>query len=209
MAPIAGRPFLEYLLDRLVEAGYRHVVLATGHLSELIVAHFGSCYRSLALTYSHERTPLGTGGAVLQALRSLPEAPALVLNGDSWLDMDLSAFDAWCEARPQTDAMVLREVPDVSRYGSVRLDGERVTAFGEKAGAGPGLINAGIYRLRLSTFAGFDLPAAFSIENDFFHLHIKRLGMRGFVTDGRFIDIGVPEDFDRAQTDLPRWAQCR
>jgi D-glycero-D-manno-heptose 1,7-bisphosphate phosphatase len=208
MAPVAGRPFLEYLLDRLADAGCHHVVLATGHMADVIQGHFGPRYQGMAIAYSHEAAPLGTGGAVVQAQRALPQEvdePTLVLNGDSWLDVDLAAFAAWAAAVPDTDAMVLRALPDVARYGSVRLDGEMVVAFGEKAGSGPGLINAGIYRLRRATFSGYALPQAFSIENDFFAPHIAELGMRGQVCHGEFIDIGLPEDFDRAQTDLPRW----
>ena len=206
MAPVAGRPFLEYLLDRLADAGCQRVVLATGHLSERIEAHFGCRYRELDIAYSHEHTPLGTGGAIVQALHALPAEPTLALNGDSWLQLNLADFTAWCLKQPGSDAMVLRALPDVSRYGSVRLDGERVVAFGEKAGSGPGLINAGIYRLRRSSFDGYGLPATFSIENDFFAPHAARLGLRGYVSHGHFIDIGLPEDYDRAQTELPLWA---
>ena len=205
MAPVAGRPFLEYLLDRLADAGCQRVVLATGHLSERIEAHFGRRYRELDIAYSHEHTPLGTGGAIVQALHALPAEPTLALNGDSWLELDLADFERWCIHQPEADAMVLRALPDVSRYGSVRLDGERVMAFGEKAGSGPGVINAGIYWLRRRSFAGLDLPTAFSIENDYFAPHVTQLGWRGYVSHGHFIDIGLPEDYDRAQTELPRW----
>ncbi len=207
MAPIAGRPFLEYLLDRLARFGGGRVVLATGHLSEAIVAHFGARYRGLDLQYSHEATPLGTGGAIVQALGLLPPEPTLVLNGDTWQDVDLQDFVRWCEANAAPDAMVLRRVPNAGRYGSVRLDaGGRVVAFAEKDAEGPGLVNAGIYRFRRATFEGQGLPAAFSVENDFLRPRVAALDVRGYVTEGRFIDIGIPEDFDRAQVELPRWA---
>lgn len=205
MAPVAGRPFLEYLLDRLDKGGCSKVVLATGHLSQVIEDHFGDRYRGLAIEYSREASPLGTGGAIVQALRLLPAQPALVLNGDTWLDLDPAAFVAWCEARPGCDAIVLRSLPDASRYGSVELAGERILRFGEKAAEGPGLINAGVYWLHLQSFQGFDLPTAFSIETDFFQPHVTELDLRGFVMDGNFIDIGVPQDYDRAQVELPRW----
>jgi D-glycero-alpha-D-manno-heptose 1-phosphate guanylyltransferase len=193
-------------MDRLHAAGCGRVALATGHLSQAIEGHFGTNYRGMPISYSIERTPLGTGGAIVQALYALPLAPTLVLNGDTWLDVDLARFDAWCELRADAGALVLRTVPDVSRYGRVRVDGEKVVAFGEKGSVAPGLINAGIYRLRLGDFERFNLPAAFSVENDFFQPHCGALDLRGFVTEGRFIDIGVPEDYDRAQTELPIWA---
>lgn len=205
LAPVAGRPFLEYLLDGLSASGCQRVVLATGHLSEMIESRFGSRHAGLALEYSREETPLGTGGAVVRALQALPDEPTLVMNGDTWVGLDLARFEAWCAARPEADAIVLRRVDDASRYGTVRLEGDRITEFGGKSQAGPALINAGLYRVRRGTFAPFGLPPAFSIENDFFKPFAPTLGLRGFVTEGEFIDIGVPDDYDRAQVELPRW----
>jgi D-glycero-alpha-D-manno-heptose 1-phosphate guanylyltransferase len=204
MAPIQGRPFLEFLLDRLVRAGCARVVLATGYLSEVIEQHFGSQYRGMQVAYSHEASPLGTGGAVLQALRQITAEPTLVMNGDTWLDMDLGEFVEWARQRAPADAIVLRRVEDVSRFGSVALDAERITHFGEKRFSGPGLINAGIYWLQLASFERYPFPAAFSLENEFFQAHLTELDLRGFVTEGAFIDIGVPEEFDRAQIEIPR-----
>ncbi|MDE2370334.1 MAG: nucleotidyltransferase family protein [Burkholderiales bacterium] len=207
MAPVAGRPFLDYLLDPLAEAGCARAMLATGHLADKIEAHVGHSWRGMAIEYSHEETPLGTGGAVLQAMRRLPDEPTLVLNGDTWIGLDLTAFGTWCDRVPDADAIVLRRVEDASRYGRVEIDGERIVAFGEKSGSGPGLINAGVYRLRRSTFARYALPAAFSLESDLFAPHAAELGLRGHVCAGHFIDIGVPEDYDHAQTVLPLWTR--
>jgi D-glycero-alpha-D-manno-heptose 1-phosphate guanylyltransferase len=209
LAPVAGRPFLEFLLDWLDEARCQRVVLATGHLSGMIEERFGTKYRGLSLAYSREHTPLGTGGAVAQAMAELADEPTLVMNGDTWFGFELARFIAWCEDRPDSDAIALREVPDVSRYGSVQLDGDLVVEFGEKTHSGPGLINAGIYCLRRRTFAALDLPPQFSLETDFFRWHARALGLRGFVAEGPFIDIGIPMDYDRAQVDLPRWAARR
>jgi len=208
MAPVAGRPFLEYVLDRLVNSGVARVALATGYLSETIESHFGSAYRGMAIIYSHEDTPLGTGGAIAKALHALPAQTTLVLNGDTWLDVDLAAFHAWCLQQPASPGLVLREVPDVSRFGAVTLDGEHIVAFGEKQASGRGFINAGVYGLSLAHLEGFGLPEVFSIETDFFQRCIGTpKTLRGFPCHGSFIDIGVPEEFDRAQTDLPRWQQ--
>jgi D-glycero-alpha-D-manno-heptose 1-phosphate guanylyltransferase len=101
--------------------------------------------------------------------------------------------------------VVLREVADVSRFGAVRLQGERIVSFGEKAASGPGLINAGIYRLAMQTFSRFPLPEVFSLEADFFQKHLAALNLSGHVCQGDFIDIGVPEEFDRAQQLIPAW----
>lgn len=207
MALVAGRPFLEYVLDWLDAGGCTSVALATGYLSEMIESHFGARYRGMAITYSREESPLGTGGAIVQALAQLPSEPTLVLNGDTWVGLDLRAFMAWCGAAGDGASIALRQVPDTSRYARVVLDGERIVAFGEPSQPGSGLINAGIYWLRPHTLAGWALPRVFSIENDFFRPHAARLQLRGFVTGGQFIDIGVPEDYDRAQTVLPQWTR--
>lgn len=207
MAPVAGRPFLEYVLDRLVDSGVARIVLATGYLSETIESHFGGAYRGVPVGYSREDTPLGTGGAIAKALRALPAQTTVVLNGDTWLDVDLTAFHTWCLQQPGVPGLVLREVRDVSRFGAVALDGERIDAFGEKQTSGRGFVNAGVYGLALSHFDGFGLPEVFSIETDFFQRCIGRRPLRGFPCRGEFIDIGVPDEFDRAQADLPRWQQ--
>jgi D-glycero-alpha-D-manno-heptose 1-phosphate guanylyltransferase len=208
MAPIAGRPFLAYLLDRLVAAGCARVVLATGYLHEVVEAHFGTAYRGMAVGYSQETTPLGTGGAVLRALHSLPDEPTLVMNGDTWLNQDLGAFVTGARARNPADSVLLRRVDDVARFGSVALDGERIVRFGEKSGSGPGLINAGIYWLHRASFDRYNFPESFSLENDHFQAHLSELDLRGTVTEAPFIDIGVPEDYDRAQVEIPRSLQA-
>lgn len=204
MAPIGGRPFLEFVLDRLQRAGCSRVVLATGYLHEVIEQHFGSSYSGMAVQYSVETQPLGTGGAVLKALHSLPNEPALVMNGDTWLDQDLAAFVTWARSRTPADGVLLRRVDDIARYGSVTLAGEHITRFGEKSGSGPGLINAGIYWLHRAGFDRYTFPETFSLENDHFQAHLAELQLRGMVTEAPFIDIGVPEDYDRAQIDIPR-----
>jgi D-glycero-alpha-D-manno-heptose 1-phosphate guanylyltransferase len=208
MAPIAGRPFLEYVLDRLDSAGCQRVVLATGYLSAVIEAHFGSSYRSMSVAYSVETTPLGTGGAVLKALLQMPDEPTLVMNGDTWLDMDPAGFVAWARARAPADAVLLRRVDDVSRFGCVELDGERITRFGEKSASGPGLINAGFYWLHRASFSRWAFPETFSLENDFFQAHLAELDLRGTITEGAFIDIGVPAEYDRAQVEIPQAARA-
>ena len=204
MAPIQGRPFLAYLLDSLVLAGCERAVLATGYLHEVIESHFGTQYRGLPISYSRETSPLGTGGAVLRGLEVLPEAPTLVMNGDTWINHDMASFVSWASRRAPADAVLLRRVANVARYGAVTLDGERIVKFGEKANDGPGLINAGVYWLRLRNFQRFTYPNSFSLEGEHFQAHLPELDLLGQVTEADFIDIGVPEDYDRALLEIPR-----
>lgn len=199
MAPVAGRPFLEHLLSDLAAHGVRRAVLAVGYRREVIAAHLGAGFRGVSLAYSEEEEPLGTGGAVRRALRLAEPGPCLVLNGDTWVDLDHGAM-----VRAHVDAaakvtIAVRAVPDVARFGALELDGGRVRAFREKGPSGSGFINAGVYVLGPDLFDGLALPAAFSLERDVFAPRVRELAPLAFEATGRFIDIGVPEDFERAQ----------
>ncbi len=200
MAPVAGRPFLEYVLDGLVKAGMGPIVLSVGYMAEVIMAHFGGSYGGARIEYAVEESPLGTGGAIAHALAGT--GPALVVNGDTFLRADFAEFVAWYERDPVPVAIMLRRVQDIARYGAVRLQGDRVTAFAEKGGSGPGLINAGVYLVHPDVFGKFGLAGAFSFETDLLQRHLDALQVRASVTDGYFIDIGIPADFDRAQSEL-------
>jgi D-glycero-alpha-D-manno-heptose 1-phosphate guanylyltransferase len=203
LAPVGGRPFLAYLLDRLAAGGIRRIVLAVGHGAERIAQAFGDEYAGARLVYSVETEPLGTGGALLRSLEQVPSATALVLNGDTLLDLDYRALFAWYAEEPEALAMVLRAVDDAGRYGSVVLREGRVTGFVEKGTQGPGLINAGIYMVPRGLLARYGLSGAFSLERDFLQRHCASLAPRAFVSDGYFLDIGTPEDYERAQRELP------
>jgi|SRR5215469_692371 len=203
MAPVAGRPFLEYVLDSLLAGGICQVLLSVGYRSSEIIQHFGHRYGDITIRYCVEAEPLGTGGAIAYALSDEPEEAALVMNGDTFLDIDYRGLLRWYEAGPSRLAMVLRSVPDVARYGAVLTSGERVVGFAEKGKAGPGLINAGMYVVQPGIFAASGLSGKFSFEVDLLQHHCQALQPRAYVTDAYFIDIGVPPDFDRAQRELP------
>jgi D-glycero-alpha-D-manno-heptose 1-phosphate guanylyltransferase len=198
MAPVAGRPFLEFVLGGLARKGVRRVVLSVGHLADTIVAHFGSSFEGLALDYAVETTPLGTGGAVAAALQRCSSASVLVLNGDTWLDLELHALVDHARQQ-QAPVIVAREVDDVARYGSLQVEQGRVLRFAEKGRSGPGLINAGVYLLPRDVFGSTAPPPPFSIESDFLAGYVRSHRVEAFVTHGEFIDIGVPEDYHRAQ----------
>jgi D-glycero-alpha-D-manno-heptose 1-phosphate guanylyltransferase len=199
MAPVAGRPFLEHVLADLDAHGFRRAVLAVGFRREVVVGHFGASFRGLSLSYSEEEQPLGTGGAVRRALALTDGGPCFVLNGDTWLELDHAGMlRAHLERRARL-SIAVRMVPDVARYGALELAGERIVRFHEKGRSGPGAINGGAYLLDRALLEPYDLPEAFSLETDFFVPHVASLAPLAFVTGGRFIDIGVPEDYRRAQ----------
>lgn len=203
MAPIAGTPFLEYLLTQLVNADIEEIILSVGYLAHLIQDHFQDSFLGTPLRYVHEDTPLGTGGALALASRSFEDDHFLAVNGDTFIDVDFARLIQWFDTSEMQTAIVLKQLPDISRYGSIEVTEDVVTAFLEKGMTGPGLINAGVYFLSPDLFNRFELTGNFSLETDFFQQHIDSLKPGAYITEGWFIDIGIPEDYEKAQVELP------
>jgi len=201
MAPIAGRPFLEILLSSLAQKGFKRVLLSLGFMAEKVVAHFGDQFAGMELVYQIEKVPLGTGGAVRQALAHCCNDHAFVFNGDTYLDLDVLEVEAHWQAH-HAPIIVARWVSDTSRYGRLSVAEERVLGFMEKNVGGPGLINAGCYVLPVSILDGFAVGHPFSLETDFLAKEVRLQRFDLFVTQGQFIDIGIPVDYMRAQTEL-------
>lgn len=199
MAPVGGRPFLEWILEDLARSDVRHVILAVGYRHEAIQEHFGTQYGALALSYSIEQEPLGTGGAIRLAMKYASSSEVLVLNGDTFLGVDYKALLAAHRQAKAALTMTTCHVADVGRFGALDLYGDRVTGFAEKGRAGAGFINGGVYMLEQTLLDGADLPERFSFESDFLLPQLKRLQPLAFCVDGVFIDIGVPEDYARAE----------
>jgi NDP-sugar pyrophosphorylase family protein len=199
LAEIAGRPFLSYLFDQLVDAGIRQVVLCTGHLSGQVSAVFGASYGSLRIVYSVERVPLGTAGALRFALHLLRSDPVLVMNGDSYCAATLEQFWRWHCAHEAAASLFLTRVDDTARFGRVQFaDSGAVSAFDEKGtGAGPGLINAGIYLIGSDLVGAIASDTTISLERDVFPTWIGH-GLYGFETAAQFLDIGTPESYASA-----------
>jgi len=200
LAPVLGRPFLAYLLDQLVRAGVRQTTLLTGHLADCVEATFGNDFAGMRLTYSVETGPLGTAGALRHALPRLVRPVVLVLNGDSYCDLDLAAFFDQHRRSGAKCTVALTEVPDVTRFGKVALaGGHRVTRFEEKSAAGGrGLINAGAYLVARHLLDEIPPGGAVSLERDLFPRWAAQGRCYGFAAAGRFLDIGTPESYARA-----------
>lgn len=201
MAPIAGRPFLEVLLSTLARKNFTRVVLSLGFMSEKIIAHFGDNYMGMELVHEVEAQPLGTGGAIRAAMARCVSDHVFIFNGDTYLDLEVDALESLWQS-DHHPVIVVREVPNTARFGRVEISEGRVIAFLEKGMAGPGLINAGCYVLPKDALDDFPLGQPFSLETEFFIKQLKRIRFDGFVTHGRFIDIGVPDDYALAQTEL-------
>jgi len=203
MAPIGSRPFLEYLLDYLIEQGSEEAVLAVSYKWEAIREHFGSAYRGMPLKYSVEDEPLGTGGAIQQALECLPDDEVVVLNGDTLFRVDLRSLKNAHRYGMARLSIALKEVADCGRFGRVEVSTDSViTNFLEKSTAGPGWINGGLYMLNRRLFTDFPMPARFSFEQDLVEPNIDRICPLAFKSDAYFIDMGIPEDYARAQHEI-------
>ncbi|TMH55707.1 MAG: D-glycero-D-manno-heptose 1-phosphate guanosyltransferase [Betaproteobacteria bacterium] len=199
MAPVQGRPFLALVLDQLVAAGFKTVIFAAGYLHEAIRSYFGADYRGLVLRYSVEEEPLGTGGAIRLACEQADARDVFVLNGDTYLELDFRAM-ADVHVRSESPlSMAICHVPDVARYGALEVDNGIVRRFLEKGASGPGWINAGIYLLGPDLRARLRPQGAFSFEHDLLAPELSSIPPLAFRASGLFIDIGIPEDYARAQ----------
>ncbi|MFC1606572.1 nucleotidyltransferase family protein [Candidatus Latescibacterota bacterium] len=200
ISEIRDRPFLLYLLEQLSVADVQSAILCTGHLGEQVESEIGSSYGDIEIIYSREKTPLGTAGAVRNTLPLLSSPDALIMNGDSYYDIELSLFIEWCTARNSLSAIALTEVSDTKRYGQVHVDDNGcVTRFEEKnETGGPGWINAGIYFINRSILATIPDESPVSMENRMFPALIGK-GLNGYKTTGKFIDIGTPESYKEAE----------
>lgn len=210
MAPIDGRPFLEYLLVQISRAGFRDVLLCVGYEREKLEEWIGDGRKwHLSVRYSIEPMPLGTAGAVKFAARLIDSETFLVLNGDSFLGVNLRDLVCRHLGSGACATIALAKVRDRTRYGTVVLkpNGD-VEAFLEKTTARVTdsgnwyLVNGGVYVFSRSVLGQVPYMTAVSLEKDVFP-HLLRRGVKGVVSDGYFIDIGLPDDFKRAQTELP------
>lgn len=198
LAVVAGRPFLAWVLDFLAAQELRRVVLATGYMAEKVQAVIGTQWRGMEIAHSIEREPLGTGGALRLAAAQL-HGSAHVLNGDTFLRYSLRGLEEAAAVAHASIAVALAQVADVSRYGAVAVRDGCITAFHEKGGQGPGLINAGSYYLSAKGLQALPEKAAFSFEAEVLHPLAAAGSLAAFTQTRDFIDIGVPEDFARAQ----------
>ncbi|NOT87236.1 MAG: NTP transferase domain-containing protein [Lysobacter sp.] len=206
LASVAGRPFLAWLLGRLGDQGICRVILAAGYLAGKVQQAFGDEWQGLSIAYSIEDEPLGTGGAIAQALKLRSGDAMHVLNGDTFLAYRPQALEAATCASGRAIGMALAHVPDVARYGAVVLDEGRVSAFLEKGEHGPGHINAGSYFLRADAIARFPQSGSFSFEQTVLSERVAADDVFGFTQTDGFIDIGVPDDYLKAQTFIAGFA---
>ncbi len=207
MADISGKPFLSYLLTHLKNFGATDVVLSVGYLQEKIVEHFGDYFLGMKVSYAREDKPLGTGGAIVNSLQFIDKnKPVVVVNGDTFLQINYQNLLKFFAEKKSRLTLVLRKMDDCSRYGRVVIDeNSLIQNFEEKSSEQKsGFINGGIYVLDPKIFSEFAISESFSFESDFLMKNLKSLEPQGFTVNEYFIDIGIPDDYARAKKELPQ-----
>ena len=198
MAPVAGKPFLQYQLEWLSRFDIGHVVLSVGYLREQVMDFVKAHAWPFSITFAVEKEPLGTGGGIRLALSKCKGKQVFVLNGDTYYDVDLASMTF---TAPVT--LALKPMRDFDRYGSVDWGGDLVNAFREKEYCAEGLINGGVYAIDRSTLDMSLFPKNFSFEREVLEPLADYGLVAGELQEGYFIDIGVPDDYARAQRELP------
>lgn len=198
MAPVCGRPFLEYVLGALSNEGVGHIVLAVGYKKECVIDWFGSSFSGIPIDYSIEENPLYTGGAIKQALRLCSEERVITINGDTFFPVRLQKMRRFAEEEHSPAVVAVKKMERFSRYGAVCFDSAQyVTSFQEKRFCEIGYINGGAYDIERSVLDCF--PDVFSLENDCLPYLAEQRCLRAFCDGADFLDIGIPEDYELAQ----------
>ncbi len=207
MAPIAGRPFLEYQLDYWIRQGISHFVLSVGYRHEAITRHFGDTYKTAAVEYVIEETPLGTGGGLLLAAAKLHgDEPFLLLNGDTYFAVDLKTLANASLAADAEWCFSLFRTSEAGRYMGMEVSPQGQILSLKSGAAQPNrLANGGVYWVnpRALRLEGFSPGKKISLEDDIFPAAMASGGrLIGIEFAGDFIDIGVPDDYHRAPSML-------
>jgi len=201
LAPIGGQPFLAILLSNLAEKGFSRAVLSLGYMADEITKLFGPRFAGMDLVFVVEESPLGTGGAIRTAMEHCLTDHVFIFNGDTFLDLEAKAVEAQWRNR-RRPIIVASKVSDTSRYGRLTIEDNQVIGFTEKGVPGTGFINAGCYVLSTKQLDAFSVNQAFSLEKDYLYPTAQAQPFDLFISDGQFIDIGIPEDYLLAQAKL-------
>ncbi|HMZ45685.1 MAG TPA: nucleotidyltransferase family protein [Chitinophagaceae bacterium] len=203
LSPVAGKPFLHYIITYLQNQGVEKYIFALGYLSEQVIDFLKDEYPSLNYEYTIEDTPLGTGGGIRKAIQLITEENVLIVNADTFFEVDIKALHSFHLSTNAHCTISLKQMYNFERYGCVELDNNSNTilSFKEKTFTTKGYINAGYLVINKNYFlsATNNLPQIFSFEKDFLEKNLAKMLIKGLAFDGYFIDIGIPEDFVLAQ----------
>ncbi len=204
MALVADKPFLHYVVQQLKKQKIHRIILSIGYKSESIIEYFDKHDYGVEILYQIEKEPLGTGGGIKYALELAETEDVLVLNGDTYFDINFHNLYEQYLAKKAKACLALRQVENANRYGKVNVnEKEIITSFSEKSATEnqTGLINGGTYILNKEYFNQIQ-KNRFSIEQDFFEVEVKENHLAGKLYDDYFIDIGIPADYEQANIDF-------
>lgn len=208
LAPINSKPFLQVLLDSLLPYDFSQFIISTCYMADKIKDACGDHHKKVPISYVKEESPLGTGGAIRLAISSLSkdEEYVFVLNGDTFLKVDYKEMLEFAQKLNAGITIAVRSMDNCYRYGTLMIDHDTITGFNSAGSAGPGYINGGIYLLKASVLSSVVAGEKFSFERDFLEKYYLNNPIYAFMTDGYFIDIGIPTDYERAQKELEAYA---
>lgn len=203
MAAVNGKPFLHYLFQYIAAQKAERVILSLGHRSESILEWMGAQDFPFKTDYTIEKEPLGTGGGMLPALKKSKKEHVAVLNGDTLFNCDLHQLYRFHLEKNAATTIALKQMQDYDRYGSVVMDDNNcIKQFEEKQYKKSGFINAGIYFINKNMFLEKIFPEKFSFEKEYLEPLVNEGNFYGKDFDNYFIDIGIPEDYEKAQEDF-------
>jgi D-glycero-alpha-D-manno-heptose 1-phosphate guanylyltransferase len=203
MAPVNDIPFLTYILEHLLKFKVEKVILAVGYRYEDIISYFGNYYKDAKIEYSIEKEPLGTGGAIFKGIQAITSQYCYVLNGDTYYNVDLIAFEKSFSKSRSVLSIALKPMVNFDRYGSVTTKRGKIKSFNEKKFCENGLINGGVYIVDKRWLDKNAPGRVFSFEKDILEQYVSKDIIAYFLSDTYFIDIGIPEDYLKASQDLP------
>ena len=211
LAEIQGLPFLYYLCKYLQPFQPERVIFSVGYKMEMVIDYIDSIRHEFTMDFqfAKENEPLGTGGAIINAISLVQTDDFFVLNGDTLFNVNLTEMLAWQKDKMADCTLALKTMLNADRYGLVNLDAQHeIIAFEEKQAGKSGFINGGVYCIFKKGFESIPFPTKFSFEKDYLEKFLHERSMTGFAQDAYFIDIGIPEDYTKAQTEIPQLFAC-
>lgn len=203
MAPVAGQPFLYHLFVYLQQQGCKRIILSLGFRAEVVIQWLTEHQWSFDIDYVIEQEQLGTGGGIAFAMEQAHDSDVAVINGDTMFRADLNGMMNFHRLKKSATSLALKKMFAFQRYGIVCLDADqRITSFEEKQYRDEGFINGGIYIISKKALTELELPQKYSFEKDYLETFVSRQQFYGYTSEAYFIDIGIPEDYERAQLDL-------
>lgn len=210
MAPVAGKPFISYVIAYYKRQGIEKFIFSLGYMHVLIEDFLKQELNDAEYVTTIEAEPLGTGGAIYQGCLKASSNYILILNGDTFFEVDVKSLSAFHKEKNADCTLCLKEMWNTDRYGVVETSSEgRIISFKEKKFYERSVINGGVYAMNISSFLNEKFPEKFSFEKDYFERYYMEKKIFGLKQNGYFIDIGIPEDYEKAQLDFKKNKDAR